>query len=152
MIIVVLLFSAVHSRKKPDFGALTACVNKNQSLTIDCYYPPCDNTTFYCNLYDDEKGTLIGSSYEAMVNNNLSFYATSDVCRLIIKDHAKIYHNQTKTYVCALSRRKSHEKKTLVVKYTGKERPKDCPGSGPLLHVSKLLWLMAIIFFQETYL
>ncbi len=116
---MIIFFLSCLFSKKPDFSALTACVNKNQSLTVDCYYPTCDNTTFNCNLYDAEK-TLLGSSYKAMVNNDVSFYATSGVCRLVIKDHAKIYHNQTKTYICALSRRTSKEEKTLIVKYTGK--------------------------------
>ncbi|XP_016327931.1 uncharacterized protein LOC107677516 [Sinocyclocheilus anshuiensis] len=123
MIVVILLFSAVYSQKKPDFGALTACVTKNQSLTVDCYYPPCDNTPFYCSLYDD---------------------------------HAKIYHNQTKTYVCALSRRTSEEEKTLIVKYTGKKRPKDCPGTGLflLLHTEShwnLEMIVVILLFSAVY-
>ncbi|KAK2881126.1 hypothetical protein Q8A67_018394 [Cirrhinus molitorella] len=79
--IVVLLFSAVYSQKKPDFGSFKACINKNQSLTVDCYYPFCENgpnTPFNCKLYDGEEDpkTLIASSFEAVVNN-VSFYATS---------------------------------------------------------------------------
>ncbi|KAK7156371.1 hypothetical protein R3I94_006436 [Phoxinus phoxinus] len=125
VIIAVLLFPAVYSQNKVDYGVLSACVNKeDHSLQLKCYYPACDdNTPFNCDLFDVEenKTTLIGSSDWAMVNSNVSYLnATSGKCRLNIT--ATIYHNKTKIYKCSLSRRTSQEEKKLTVEYNDKRK------------------------------
>lgn len=113
---------------KIDYGTLSACVYKNQSLKVECLYPACDdNTPFNCDLYDVKENTrtLIGSSNWAMVNGKVSYLnASSGKCILIIKDHATMYLNKTKIYTCFLSRRRIKEEKNLTVKYNKKRKGK----------------------------
>lgn len=148
-IIAVSLLSAVFSAKKADFGILTACVNKNRSLVIQCSYPACDNTVFNCDIYEFEGNTqtLIGTSNKQMVNKNIVYLNSSVECQLTIKNNV-IYNN--KIYKCLLSRRTSKEEKNITVKNF--DKLKACTSSGLFLHgVSGLLWSIAVAFYQEAY-
>lgn len=109
--------------EKQRFGKFKACVNADQSLTLKCFYPPCDKTPpFNCYIFevDDGMKTQIGSSDKTMVTSSVLFLNASAECQLNIKNHTVIYKNKSRIYTCSLSRMTTTEEKNITVTYSGK--------------------------------
>lgn len=112
----------VYSAKK-GFGKFKACVNADQSLTLQCFYPACDNMPpFNCHI-SEVKGdvkTLLGTSNKAKVKNKVLHLNTSAYCQLNIEKHKEHDINESKNYTCSLSRKTTTDEKNITVRYSGK--------------------------------
>ncbi|XP_041796625.1 uncharacterized protein LOC121609133 [Chelmon rostratus] len=135
--LLLFFIGSASAKKQGDFGIFSACITKNNSLRLDCYYAECPSSPpFICEFMTSD-GSLLAKG-------------TNEMCRLFLPDHPLLHGNKTTNYNCTLTRRNRREEKQITIDYsirTGKQRIKPCRATTGMLlqEAPTLLWPMVIV-------